>query len=57
MDPLDREILTLRHFEQLTSRETAEVLGVNFEMVKKRYSRALDKLERMLMASELQNGN
>lgn len=48
MDQLDREVLTLRHFEQLTSRESAAVLGLNHEMVKKRYVRALDKLQRLL---------
>lgn len=28
MDPLDREILTLRHFEELSNSETAQVLGI-----------------------------
>jgi RNA polymerase sigma-70 factor (ECF subfamily) len=28
MDPLDREVLTLRHFEQLTNAETALALGI-----------------------------
>ncbi len=28
MDPIDREILTLRHFEELNNNETAQVLGI-----------------------------
>ncbi len=51
MNELDREVLTLRHFEHLSSRETAEVLGINYEAVKKRYVRALDKLQKILLAS------
>lgn len=48
MDELDREVLSLRHFEQLTSKESAEVLGMSNEAVKKRYVRALDKLQKIL---------
>jgi hypothetical protein len=29
MDPMDREILALRHFEELTNGEAAEVLGLS----------------------------
>jgi RNA polymerase sigma-70 factor (ECF subfamily) len=29
MDPTDREVLALRHFEQLTSAEAAQVLGIH----------------------------
>ena len=28
MDPIDREVLALRHFEQLSNAETAQVLGL-----------------------------
>ncbi len=48
MDAVDREVLTLKHFEQLTTREIADVLEMNLEAVKKRYVRALDKLQRLL---------
>lgn len=48
LDPIDREVLVLRHFEQLTSRESAIVLKMEYEAVKKRYTRALSKLERIL---------
>ena len=49
MDDMDREILTLRHFEHLSSRETADVVGMSYEAVKKRYVRALDKLQKILV--------
>lgn len=49
MNDVDREILTLRHFEQLSSRETATVLDMNYEAVKKRYVRALAKLQSILV--------
>ena len=49
MDAMDREILTLRHFEHLNSRETADVVGMSYEAVKKRYVRALDKLQKILV--------
>lgn len=49
MDPMDREILTLRHFEHLTSQETADVLQLKNDAVKKRYIRALDKLHQILV--------
>lgn len=48
MDEIDREILTLRHFEQLSSRETAEIVGMNHEAVRKRYVRALDKMQKIM---------
>jgi RNA polymerase sigma-70 factor (ECF subfamily) len=44
MDPVDREVLSLRHFEQLSRAETAQVLGMRESAVSKRYVRALEKL-------------
>src|SRR5580704_3416195 len=41
LDPLDREILSLRHFEELTSAEAALALGIQEEAAAKRYLRAL----------------
>ena len=49
MDPVDREVLVLRHFEQLNGKEVAEIIGISHEASKKRYIRALEKLERMLI--------
>jgi RNA polymerase sigma-70 factor (ECF subfamily) len=50
MNPLDREVLTLRHFEQLTSAETALVLGLTLSAAKKRHVRALARLKEILLA-------
>jgi RNA polymerase sigma-70 factor (ECF subfamily) len=48
MDPLDREILALRHFEQLGNADTARVLGIQESAASKRYVRALKKLKDIL---------
>jgi RNA polymerase sigma-70 factor (ECF subfamily) len=48
MDPLDREILALRHFEQLNNAETAQLLGLQESAASKRYIRALKKLKSIL---------
>lgn len=48
MDPTDREVLALRHFEQLTSAEAAQVLGIQERAAAKRYLRALERLREML---------
>lgn len=45
LDPLDREVLSLRHFEQLTRAETAKALGINEGTAAKRYIRALKRLK------------
>src|SRR5262249_24772460 len=37
MDALDREVLALRHFEQLSNAEAAHVLGVRESAASKRY--------------------
>jgi RNA polymerase sigma-70 factor, ECF subfamily len=45
LDPIDREVLALRHFEQLDRNEAAEVLGISQEAAAKRYCRALKRLK------------
>jgi len=45
MDPIDREILTLRHFEELTNSEAAAVLGLSKTAASNRYVRALVRLK------------
>jgi RNA polymerase sigma-70 factor, ECF subfamily len=50
LDQLDREVVVLRHFEQLTRAETAVVLGIAEEAGAKRYIRALKKLKTILAA-------
>lgn len=44
MAPADREVLGLRHFEELSNIEVAEVLGISVEAASKRYVRALERL-------------
>jgi RNA polymerase sigma-70 factor (ECF subfamily) len=51
MDPLDREILALRHFEQLSNGEAAQALGLSKSTASKRYVRALDRLKEILAAA------
>jgi RNA polymerase sigma-70 factor (ECF subfamily) len=45
LDPIDREVLALRHFEQLSRHETAQVLGIEEAAAAKRYIRALKRLK------------
>ncbi|MDG3004241.1 sigma-70 family RNA polymerase sigma factor [Paludisphaera mucosa] len=45
LDPIDREVLALRHFEQLGRAETAQVLGITLAAAAKRYFRALQRLK------------
>lgn len=49
MDPIDREVLTLRHFEQLSNFETAMVLGIKDTAAANRYVRALSRLRGVLI--------
>lgn len=44
LDVLDREVLALRHFEQLSTTEIAQVLGITVAAARKRYLRALTRL-------------
>jgi RNA polymerase sigma-70 factor (ECF subfamily) len=48
MDELDREVLSLRHFEQLSNSETALVLGLTETAACNRYVRALERLRSVL---------
>jgi RNA polymerase sigma-70 factor (ECF subfamily) len=50
MDQLDREILALRHFEQLSNSEAAQALGLSKSTASKRYIRALERLKEILSA-------
>jgi len=45
MDPIDQEILALRHFEELTNSETAQVLKIEQKAAGIRYVRALRRLK------------
>jgi RNA polymerase sigma-70 factor (ECF subfamily) len=48
MDRLDREVLALRHFEQLSPSETAQLLGIKQKAAGMRYLRALKRLKEIL---------
>ena len=48
MEELDREILALRHFEELNNSETATVLGLTKTAASNRYIRALKRLKEIL---------
>jgi RNA polymerase sigma-70 factor (ECF subfamily) len=44
MDPVDQEVLALRHFEELSNSEVAEVLGIQQKAASIRYVRAIKRL-------------
>lgn len=48
MDAIDREILTLRHFEELTNNEVAQLLDLKKSAASNRYIRALKRLKDIL---------
>lgn len=48
LQPIDREILALRHFEQLSNVETAMALGIDKSTASSRYLRALKRLKSVL---------
>ena len=45
LDPIDREVLALRHFEDLSNHEVAAMLGIQPAAASKRYVRALERLK------------
>ena len=50
MDEVDREVLALRHFEELGNNEVAEILGIQKTAASNRYVRALKRLKQVLEA-------
>ena len=48
MDQIDREVIALRHFEELGNNEVAEVLGIKKQSASSRYVRALKRLREVL---------
>ena len=48
MDPFDREILVLRHYEQMANGDAAAALGLDKSAASKRYTRALVRLKEIL---------
>jgi RNA polymerase sigma-70 factor, ECF subfamily len=49
LEPDERDVVLWRHFEQLSARETAELLGITEAAAAKRYIRTLEKLRRLLV--------
>ncbi len=45
LDPIDREVLALRHFEDMSNHEVAATLGIQSAAASKRYVRALERLK------------
>jgi RNA polymerase sigma-70 factor (ECF subfamily) len=54
LEPLDREVLALRHFEELSNAEIAHALGIGESAASKRYARAIRRLRKLL--SEMPGG-
>jgi RNA polymerase sigma-70 factor (ECF subfamily) len=52
MDAIDREVIVLRHFEELTNQEAAQVLGITKAACSKRYVRALGRLQEIIGSIE-----
>jgi RNA polymerase sigma-70 factor, ECF subfamily len=50
MDPTDREVLALKHFEQLRTSEIADVLGLSEAGPGSQYLRAIKRLREALAA-------
>lgn len=48
MDSIDREVLALRHFEQLSNKEVAEILDLGKTAASNRYVRALERLKEIM---------
>lgn len=48
MDEMDREVLALRHFEQLSNKDVAEVLSIQKTTASNRYVRALRRLKEIM---------
>ena len=47
MEPQDREVLVLRHFEELSNQEAAQVLQISQSAAANRYIRALERLRKV----------
>lgn len=49
MDEMDREVLVLRHFEEMSNKDIAEMLGIGQPAASNRYLRALNRLRDILL--------
>jgi RNA polymerase sigma-70 factor (ECF subfamily) len=48
LEPMDREVVALRHFEELSNAEIAQALGIQKSAASKRYIRAIARLKTIL---------
>jgi len=48
MDPIDQEVLAMRHFEELTNNEVAEALSIQPKAASIRYIRAIRRLKEIV---------
>lgn len=53
LEPVDREVLVLRHFEHLSNKETAEILGLKKSGASRRYVAALKRLKEHLAGNPI----
>jgi RNA polymerase sigma-70 factor (ECF subfamily) len=49
LDQDERDLILWRHFEQLTARETAQLMQITEAAASKRYMRALERLRKLLL--------
>jgi RNA polymerase sigma-70 factor (ECF subfamily) len=49
LDPLDREVIALRHFEKLSNQEVAQVTHLSISGASSRYLRAIQRLKALLV--------
>ena len=57
MNEMDREVIALRHFEELSNIETAEILNIDPSAASKRYLRALKRLREIMQAAKEFDGS
>jgi RNA polymerase sigma-70 factor (ECF subfamily) len=52
LEEIDREVLVLRHLEELSNNEAAHILGIDKYAASKRYLRALERLRGVLQTTD-----
>ncbi len=57
MSEMDREVLAMRHFEEMTNEEVAEELGLGKHAASKRYIRALQRLKALAESDDSVEGD
>ncbi len=57
MNELDREVIALRHFEELSNLETAKILNIQPAAASKRYLRALKRLKEIMESAKEFDGS